>query len=1136
MAADPEIELQVKPVPTVHNHPEAAGGPSSPEAASRISFHYHGPDNDDGDKYDHRATCHDGPAPYRSRSSRRRSRSRDSTSSARSRLQAASVYGEIQIEYRTLSIQVSEAKAAAEDDDSDSLSKALLSEPNPRLDEYFFHLPYHELRVHQLCSQLAVDQTNGLTEEAAALRLASNGKNTLPRPKTNYTKKILGYVFGGFCSVLWIGSLIFFICWRPLSDPPAPQNLALAILILVVIFLQASFSAFQDWSTERTMNSILDLLPSDTMVTREGQLKIVPSCDLATGDIVHLRIGDKVPADIRILNHSGDVRFDRAVLTGEGEEIEGSIEPTDRNFLETRNIAFMGTVVVNGSCVGMVVLTGDRTVMGRIARSTFSIKQQSTLIQREIWRFVRIIVCLTICLALTILFTWVGWLRVDHPEFLDVPSMLVNVMACIVAFIPEGMPVSVALTVLLIARRMKTTNILPKDLTTVETLGCVNVICSDKTGTLTKGKMSVKSVAFADHEFESTEEFHRVNDEKDGDMAGPTSALHRAALLCNDASFSPTTMHLPITDRRVQGNRTDAAIFQFAAAGTAGDDLKHATTRVLEIPFNSRNKWMLTLFDSPPQPDEDEDGVRSYHAIIKGAPDVLLPACTNYWSAKHNSVRPMDHEARDSIRKLQDTLSKRAERVILICEKTDITTTATPRTNAFSSEIALVALSSLTVVGIVGIIDPPRPGIGHTISECRRAGTRFFMVTGDYALTAAAIAREIGIFSAERELDTINTIKQITAGATHPLIQGAKVTNQTSSLLLDGAHIARLTEDDWNVVCSYEEIVFARTTPEQKLRIVTELRNRHNIVALSGDGVNDAPAMRAADVGIAVASGSDIAIDAADLILLDQFHSIVDAMRMGRLVFQNLQKVICYLLPAGSWSEIWPVILNVFFGTPLPLGAFLMVVICVFTDLFLSLSLIMEKEEFDLLSLPPRDHRKDHLINTKIYGQAYFFTGTIETLMAHSMFFLYMWKYAKIPIRDLFFLYERYREGYYGYTEDQLDQFRATGQCVYFVTLLYMQWGNVLAVRNRRMSILQSDPIRKQRRNPWLVVSILVSLTIAIFVTEVPGIQRLFDTASVPIEFWFIPLPLGLSILFMDEIRKLIVRTYPESLLAKVAW
>ncbi|OAA34502.1 cation-transporting ATPase pma1 [Metarhizium rileyi] len=1046
--------------------------------------------------------------------SRRRSMSRDGIATA--------PYSELPIAYRTLSIQAAESRKVETETSVDV-------KPGKKEEDYFSNLTFHQLQADQLCQQLNVSQSSGLSESSAANRLQRDGGNTLPKPKTNYLKKMLMYVFGGFCSVLWVGVVVFFICWKPLSNPPSPTNLALAILVIMVILLQAGFSAFQDWSTSRTMKSITDLLPAEALVRRDGQLKKMSAAQLVSGDIVHLKIGNKVPADMRLVSHSGDIRFDRAVLTGEADEVEGAVDMTDQNFLESRNIALMGTLVVNGSGVGVVVLTGPRSVMGRIAKATAATEERATLIQKEIWRFVYIIVVLTVCLALLILFTWVGWLRREHVGFMNVVAMLNNVMSCVVAFIPEGMPVAVALTLMMVARRMKAVDILPKGLSTVETLGCVNVICSDKTGTLTQNQMRVNSAAFVDEPIR-LDEFHGtvVNTES---AAASSARLLAAASYCNDATFDPTSMSLPVSEREVQGNATDAAVLRFAATAK-GDDFGTATMpRLFQIAFNSKNKWMLTLHraegDSSPSPNE-------YQVFVKGAPDVLLPTCTRYWSGKTNSVQPMDDSARAAFRTYQDKLSRNAERVIVLCEKT-LTARNAVGTNAFSDEVALAATEDLTIVGILGIIDPARPETAHTVAECRRAGARFFMVTGDYGLTAAAIARNTGIFSSEHDPDTIDSIKGGKSVSAAQLA-AARTTGERHSLLLEGQNLGSLVQEDWDVVCEYGEIVFARTTPEQKLRIVEEFRKRDNVVAVTGDGVNDAPALRAADVGVAIVTGSDVAIEAADLVLLDRFDSIIEAIRWGRLVFQNLQKVIAYLLPAGSWSEIWPVLVNVFFGVPLPLSSFLMIIICVFTDLFLSLSLIMEREEFDLLSLPPRNHRRDHLITLKIYVQAYLFTGFMETVTAHAMFFLYYWREAGIPISSLFFAFEKYTDGFYGYTQDELSHFNAAGQSVYFVTLVILQWGNILAVRNRRLSIVQADPITEKRRNPWLILSMVISLAIAIFVTEVPGIQSLFGTASVPIRFWLIPLPLAVGILCMDEMRKLLVRLFPKGPVAKIAW
>jgi sodium/potassium-transporting ATPase subunit alpha len=890
----------------------------------------------------------------------------------------------------------------------------------------------------------------------------------------------------------------------------------MAILVIIVIVLQATFSAFQDWSTKRVMNSILNLLPAEALVMRDEKFIRLPATELVAGDIVQINVGNKVPADMRLLKTSGDVRFDRAILTGESDEIDGAIEATEANFLETRNIALMGTLVTNGNATGVVVMTGARSVMGRIAKMTAGVKQKSTLIQKEITRFVTIIIGLTIFLALLILLTWVGWLRKDHPTYMSVVAMLNNVMGCVVAFIPEGVPVGVALTLMMVARRMKQTSILPKGLATVETLGCVNVICSDKTGTLTQNRMFVKSLGMVDWEFSID------------DLAGGIEVSHglanvlRASVLCNDATFDSETMYLPSYERTVNGNATDAAVLRLADhVGAATPRNLEPYERIHQIPFNSKNKWMLTMHRDP------TTTTPGYLVYVKGAPDVLLPRCSTYWSAVHNAVRPLDTDAREKFSSFQAKLSRRAERVIVICQRRYIPVHEVG-SNGFSDEIIDSGVQDLTILGIFGIIDPPRPETASTVAACRRAGIRFFMVTGDFGLTAAAIARDIGIFDGSAEPDTIEDLRDFS--------DEGKASLSRHSLLLEGTSLSSLTQDEWSTVCDYDEIVFARTSPEQKLRIVTELQAKGNYVAVTGDGVNDAPALRAANVGVAIGGGSDVAIEAADLVLLDRFDSIVEAIRLGRLVFQNLQKVIAYLLPAGSWSEIWPVIMNVFFGIPSPLSSFLMIIICVFTDLFLSLSLIMEKEEFDLLSIPPRDPKKDHLINMRIYGQSYLFVGVMEAFSAHAMFFLYMWKAAGIPFSDLVFAFEKYTDGFHGYSQDELTHFNNVGQCVYFVSLVIMQWGNILSVRSKRMSLLQADPIRPARRNPWLPLAMLISLVIAIFVTEVPGIQSLFGTASVPIQYWFIPLGLALGILVMDELRKVLVRQFPKGPVARISW
>ncbi|KAJ3050763.1 hypothetical protein HK097_008245 [Rhizophlyctis rosea] len=1031
------------------------------------------------------------------------------------------------VHYRTLTLDITQTQK----------STATTVAPTKNDTQNFFEsLHFHSASPETVCQEFNVNPTVGLDTAVHQRRIKRDGLNVFTQSRPNYIWKLLGYVFGGFCSILWVGVLTFFLCWQPLSDPPSITNLALAILIIIVLILQASFAAFEDYSTGKVMSSILTLLPSECIVVREGNQSKIDAKQLVVGDVVLLSAGNKVPADMRLVETSGDVRFDRAVLTGESEEVDGSVGMTDENFLESRNIALMGTHVTNGSAKAIVVLTGSNTVMGRISKLTGNTKPQTTLIQKEINRFVYIIIGLTVVLVLVMLFTWLGWLRVEHPTFIGVVALLVNLMGCVVAFIPEGMPMAVTLTLSRIAQRMKEAKVLPKYLATVETLGCVNVICSDKTGTLTQNRMQVTAIGFADDSSYKPDEVARALAVNSSDSM---KELHRAAVLCNEASFDnqPGVDDMRIADRPTNGNATDAAILRFVEGAGGCGAVRQSHEEVLNIPFNSKNKWMLRMYRSTKFAEDSSVTEKGYLVYLKGAPEVVFPACMAYWCSKDNQVKNMDEKARATVRDLQDRWSGEGRRVLALCTR-NYTPKNSLGSNAILDEVTTECFMDLTLIGLVAIMDPPRPETAQTVADCRRAGLRFFMVTGDFGLTAAAIARSVGIFTYETNETIVNVRSRVRQTPTGAMVHDADDTDNfiPASLILEGRDLATLTDPEWDQISAYSEIVFARTTPEQKLLIVNQFKHRQYVVAVTGDGVNDSPALKAANVGIAIGSGSDVAIESASLVLLGSFDSITTAIRLGRLVFQNLQKVISYLLPAGSWSEIWPVVLNMFFGVPLPLSTFLMIIICVFTDLFLCLALIMEKEEFDLLELKPRNHRKDHLINLKIYLQAYAFIGTMMTLVAHGMFFLYYWRYAGIRFRDLWFLYEGYTEGFYGYTADELLQFNITGQCVYFVTLVILQFGNLLSVRNKRESIMRADPFRKPRRNLWLFVGAGFAILLAVFVTEVEFVQRLFGTAKVPVEHWLLPVPFAVGILVADEVRKLVVRVWPAGLVARIAW
>ncbi|KAG6899286.1 hypothetical protein C0993_011613, partial [Termitomyces sp. T159_Od127] len=816
------------------------------------------------------------------------------------------------IGFRTLSIQVSEHQHPGK--------------PQDDVVNFFEQLTYHNVSVEKLCGMFGTTADRGLDNVVVARNLQRDGKNTIAKKKPKYLLKIISYLFTGFCSILWVAVIIFFICWRPLGNPnPQATNLALAILIIIVILCQAAFSAFQDWSTSRIMNSILDLIPSECVVIREGKTSRMPAVELAVGDLVMLSVGNKVPADIRLIETSDDVRFDRAVLTGESEEVEGSVDSMGETFLEAPNVALMGTHVTNGHAKGVVVLTGGRTVMGRISKLTNKTKQKPTLIQQEIWRFVRIIIFFTVVLALLVLIIWLAWLNHGHHGFMTVDQMLVDVMGCVVAFIPEGVPIAVTLTLTLVARRMKNISVLPKSLSTVETLGCVTVICSDKTGTLTQNKMSVMSAGFVDETY-TAQEFREKHATDSAREESAIHLLHRAAVLCNGATFDSATADLPLDNREINGDATDGAILRFVESVGDAPAVRVSQPEIYQIPFNSRNKWMLSMHNSSRLQDSEKKSASLI--FVKGAPDVLIPSCTSYYSAVTHDIQPFDLAARTKLVATQEKWSRGGQRVILLCMREYIPY-HTVGTNDFSTEISKKGLEELTVVGILGLMDPPRLESALTVKDCRRAGVRFFMVTGDFGLTAAAIARQIGIITTNAEPDSLaDVVKQMQDMPSGSLPSCRDPANRIQrSLVLEGKDLVLFTENHWDIATRYEEIVFARTTPEQKLGIVNAFQKRDNVVAVTGDGVNDAPALKAADIGVAVVTGSDVAMEAADLVLMGNFDSIVGGIRLGRLVFQNLQKVIAYLLPAGSWSEVWPVLVNAFLGVPTPLSSFLMIII-----------------------------------------------------------------------------------------------------------------------------------------------------------------------------------------------------------------
>lgn len=1019
------------------------------------------------------------------------------------------------ITYRTLSYKVEQSFEKGSKDSGTKQERKQL--------KGISELDWHRLSVDELQRQLSTSAKQGLSSEQVARRTAEYGKNKPSPPPSKWFRTLMSYLFGGFGSILLFGCIMVFIAWRPLGNPPAEANLALAIVLLAVFFIQASFNAWQDWSSSRVMASITTMLPDQCIVIRDGVQNSISAIDLVPGDIIQIKQGNKLPADVRFIQISADAKFDRSILTGESEPVSGTVDSTDDNYLETHCIGLQSTHCVSGTALAVCVGTGDLTVFGRIAGLSNGRRTEMTPMQKEIRRFVLIIVSFIVTVVIVVVVLWAAWLRKDHPDWITVPTLIVSCVSVGIAFIPEGLPVALTMSLTIVANIMKKNKILCKTLATVETLGAVSVICSDKTGTLTKNEMFVTDCFSGGEEYPSeSAKGLLIHGAGPTDLPNESIGLLRTISgLCNSAEFDASTLDRPLHLAKIYGDPTDQAILRLSQSLGSVSELREQWKKVFEIAFNSKNKFMIRVMS----PFKAEHG--SGHLFIKGAPDVLLPRCTTAIK-RDGTVGELSAGDRSNIEEIKDRWSANGKRVILLAQKPVDDDWIKPLVSLQDERLALhAAENNLTLVGIVGLVDPPRDEIPDVIDTLRKASIRIMMVTGDYKLTAQAIARECGIIRTPPAL--VEDVKALEYAEKYPV----KAPGSTTAIVMSGPELSDLNEEQWEKLCGYDEIVFARTTPEQKLRIVKEFQARSNIVAMTGDGVNDAPSLKAADVGVALGSGSDIAIEAADMVLLESFSAIVEAVKYGRLVYDNLKKTIVYLLPAGSFSELWPVMTNVILGVPQILSSFLMIIICCLTDCAGAITLAFEKPESDVLLRPPRDIRTDRLVDVKLLNHAYVFVGLFECVLSYVVAFWHMERRG-VPFSAMVLKFNNMDPKY---DPDYVTQVANEASSIYFVNLVIMQFFNLLAIRTRRLSIFQQPPLfKRETQNLLLFPAMVFALCIVFIFCYIPGLQESIATTTVPVENFFFPVAFGIGLLALDEARKYCLRRWPEGFIARIAW
>ncbi|VDN07506.1 unnamed protein product [Thelazia callipaeda] len=905
--------------------------------------------------------------------------------------------------------------------------------------------------------------------------LARDGPNTLSPPRTTPEwVKFCKNLFGGFALLLWVGAFLCYVAYAVdyfSMEHPIKDNLYLGIVLMTVVVITGCFQYYQESKSSKIMESFKNLVPTFALVYRDGEKEQVRTEDLVVGDIVEVKGGDRVPADLRVISASG-FKVDNSSLTGESEPQARSSECTNENPLETKNIAFFSTHAVEGSCKGIVIYTGDRTVMGRIAHLASGLDTGKTPIAREIEHFIHLITGVAVFLGVT--FFIIAFVLGYH--WLTAVVFLIGI---IVANVPEGLIATVTVCLTLTAKRMASKNCLVKNLEAVETLGSTSTICSDKTGTLTQNRMTVAHMWYdmAIEECDTTENQSGVQQVI---AKGSTlSSLSRICALCSRAEFRPGQEDVPILRRECTGDASEISLLKYSEL-TLGDVAGYRAKfrKIAEIPFNSTNKYQVSIHETD---DLDE----SYLLVMKGAPERILDRCSTMMIK--GEIVPLDDTRRKLFEEAYLQLGGMGERVLGFCDYR-LDSKDYPKGYKFDVDEVNFPVEGLCFIGLVSMIDPPRAAVPDAVAKCRSAGIKVVMVTGDHPITAKAIAKSVGIISeGSKTVEDLAIERNCTVEEINP--------NEADAAVIHGTDLREMSEEQLaDVIAHHREIVFARTSPQQKLMIVEGFQRQGQIVAVTGDGVNDSPALKRADIGVAMGiAGSDVSKQAADMILLDDnFASIVVGVEEGRLIFDNLKKSIAYTLTSNI-PEISPFLTYILLGIPLPLGTVTILCIDLGTDMVPAISLAYEEAESDIMKRQPRDPVHDKLVNERLISLAY---GQIGMIQASAGFFTYFWIMADNgfwPSR-LYQLRAQWDSRAFNSLEDSYGQewtyanrkiLEYTCQTAYFVSIVVVQWADLIISKTRRNSLVQ------QGMSNWtLNFGLVFETALAAFMCYCPGLDK----------------------------------------------
>ncbi|XP_030327328.1 sodium/potassium-transporting ATPase subunit alpha-1 [Strigops habroptila] len=970
----------------------------------------------------------------------------------------------------------------------------------------------HKLSLDELHRKYGTDLSRGLTPARAAEILARDGPNALtPPPTTPEWVKFCRQLFGGFSLLLWIGAVLCFLAYgirSMMEEESNNDNLYLGVVLAAVVIITGCFSYYQEAKSSKIMDSFKNMVPQQALVVRNGEKMSINAEGVVVGDLVEIKGGDRIPADLRIISAHG-CKVDNSSLTGESEPQTRSPDFSNENPLETRNIAFFSTNCVEGTARGIVISTGDRTVMGRIASLASGLEGGKTPIAMEIEHFIHLITGVAVVLGVSF---FILSLILEY-TWLEAVIFLIGI---IVANVPEGLLATVTVCLTLTAKRMARKNCLVKNLEAVETLGSTSTICSDKTGTLTQNRMTVAHMWFDNqiHEADTTENQSGASFDK---SSATWSALSRVAGLCNRAVFQANQENIPILKRAVAGDASESALLKCIelCCGSV-KEMRERYPKVVEIPFNSTNKYQLSIHKNANSSES------RYLLVMKGAPERILDRCSTILI--HGKEQPLDEEMKDAFQNAYLELGGLGERVLGFCHLA-LPDDQFPEGFQFDTEELNFPVDKLCFVGLMSMIDPPRAAVPDAVGKCRSAGIKVIMVTGDHPITAKAIAKGVGIISEGNE-----TVEDIAARLNIPVSQVNP--RDAKACVVHGTDLKDMTSEQLDdILTHHTEIVFARTSPQQKLIIVEGCQRQGAIVAVTGDGVNDSPALKKADIGVAMGiSGSDVSKQAADMILLDDnFASIVTGVEEGRLIFDNLKKSIAYTLTSNI-PEITPFLIFIIANIPLPLGTVTILCIDLGTDMVPAISLAYEQAESDIMKRQPRNPKTDKLVNERLISMAYGQIGMIQALGGFFTYFVIMaengfWPSGLLGIRvqwDDRWINDV--EDSYGqqWTYEQRKIVEFTCHTAFFVSIVVVQWADLIICKTRRNSVFQQG-----MKNKILIFGLFEETALAAFLSYCPGMDVALRMYPLKPTWWFCAFPYSLLIFLYDEIRKLIIRRNP---------